>query len=207
MQIQPTEMWSDLISTTVELRQLRRDCHSSIETTATILEQKDAEIEQLRAQKEVEFEQLRAQKEAEIEDLKRHVAAIAAERTRLLAQKEAEIEQLRAQKQLDIAQVHNPEQPPEWVKFCVERAYKTGIKHFIFKLISQNNCLDGCTPRHKAYISKKLKKRMTYAQRQLHDKIFFNSIRRQERDKIFTYLTDTGKTHPIKTNKHIWGHA
>lgn len=50
IQTQPTEMWSDLISTTVKLRQLLSDCLSSIETMATILEQKEAEIEQLHAQ-------------------------------------------------------------------------------------------------------------------------------------------------------------
>ena len=108
-------MWSDLISTAVELRQLRRDCRSSVETTATILEQKDAEIAQLRAQKEAEIEQLRAQKEAEIEQLR---AQKEAEIAQLRAQKEAEIEQLRAQKELDIAQVHKPEQPPEGKILC-----------------------------------------------------------------------------------------
>ena len=63
-------MWSELISTIAELRQLRRDCRSSIENMATILEQKEAEIKQLRAQKEAELDQLWTEKQSELDQLR-----------------------------------------------------------------------------------------------------------------------------------------
>ncbi len=139
-------MLSDLISTTVELRQLRRDCRSSIENMATILEQKEAEIDQLRAQKEAEIEQLRLQKEAEMEQLR--------------LQKEAEMEQLRVQKEAELRQLRR--ECRSSINRYSMRAFRTGIKRFIERLII-NNC-DGDTGkyarRHEAYISKKLKKRM-----------------------------------------------
>ena len=61
---------SELISTKAELRQLRRDCRSSIEKMATILEQKEEEIKQLRAQKEAELDQLWTEKQSELDQLR-----------------------------------------------------------------------------------------------------------------------------------------